>query len=147
MLKRLQTNFLRKLYLSLHFTLPYSGWRIYVLILIQIYNIFYTFRKPFGSTLIICKKICKQWKMILKALTTTNSNMQKYFKNLIFIQGKLKMCKFSLKASVQKNYAKFLRKKMCNLLFFVQGFPKKIKSQNPKTTSRYKYRFSRVKEK
>ena len=36
-----------------------------------------------------------------------------------FIQGKLKIRKFSLKAIVQK---------LCNLLPFIQGFPKILKS-------------------
>ena len=58
-----------------------------------------------------------------------NSNMQKYlqyFQKLKFIQGKLKMCKFSSKASVQL---------LCKFL---------IKCRNPMTGSRSKDRFSRV---
>ena len=46
-----------------------------------------------------------------------------------------------------KNYAKFLRKKLCNLLPLFKAFQRAIKSQNTMTGCRSKYRFSRVKVK
>ena len=53
------------------------------------------------------------------------------------IQEKLKMCKFPLKASVQK----FMQKFLCNLLAFVMAFQRSIKYWNPMTGSRSNYRF------
>ena len=57
------------------------------------------------------------------------------------------MCKFSIKVSVQKNYAKFIHKKLCNLLPLFKAFQRAIKSQNTMTGCRSKYRFCRVKVK
>jgi len=77
-----------------------------------------------------------------KALDTANSNMQ----NKICFYGKLKMWKFSLKATVL-NLCKISSQKFCNLLLLTPGFPKSHKSLNPMTGSRSKYRFSPVKVK
>ena len=54
------------------------------------------------------------------------------------------MCKFFLKASVQK-LCKISSPKLCFLLFKV--FQRAVKSQNSMTESRSKYRFSQVKVK
>ena len=62
----------------------------------------------------------------------------------ICIQEKLEMCEFSLNAFMQKSIQNFFSKicAICFLLF--KAFQRAIKSQNPMTRSRSKYRFSRV---
>jgi len=74
--------------------------------------------------------------------------MQKYLQNfqkLNVYSRKLKMCKSSLQAAVQKNYGKFAIVQSSFFLF--KAFQRAIQSINPMTGSRSKYRFSRVKVK
>ena len=60
------------------------------------------------------------------------------------MQGKLKIYKFSLKASVQ-NLCNISSQKFCNLFLFLKAFQRAIKSQNPMIGSRSKFRFSWLK--
>ena len=85
------------------------------------YHKLYIFEKPLPRINQICKNICK-----------------------MCIQGKLKICKFSLKASV-KNYAKFLLKNCAISFLLFKAFQRAIKSQKLINRSRSQYRFSQVK--
>ena len=145
----------------------------YFSIVIQIYNIWYTFRKPLGFALIICKKkfkICKISNILLqfqvikqnmcknkkcakydfwKAITTANSNVQKDFQNLQklnFYLRKTENVKIFSWDIYATNYAKFLRKNFPIWFLLLKAFYRaNIKSQNSMTGSRSNYRFSRVK--
>ena len=63
------------------------------------------------------------------------------------IQGKLKLCKFPLKASVQKSMQNFLKKNGTICFILSKAFQRALKCQNPRTGSGSKYRFSLVKVK
>ena len=62
----------------------------------------------------------------------------------MFIQEKLKMCKFPSKASVQKSVENVFAKIMQSGCFCYSCFPKSYKCWNPMIGSRSNYRFSLV---
>ena len=74
--------------------------------------------------LVIKQKMCKNLHIFEKPLTQRIQMCKNICK--MYIQEKLKMCKFPSKAYVQKSVQNFFAK-LCNLLAFVQGFPKNYK--------------------
>ena len=102
---------------------------------------------PLASTLIICKKklqICKIFNtfcnlqnQVFRQKMCKTKKCAKYYKLYIFekpltrrivckiwIQGKLKMCKFSVKAFVQKSMTNFFANIVQSAFSFVQDFSK-----------------------
>ena len=72
----------------------------------------------------------------------------KIFQKLDFYSRKTENVQIFLNSICAKELCKISSQKNVQSAFFCSRLSKKkIKSQNPKTTSRYKYRFSRVKEK
>ena len=62
------------------------------------------------------------------------------FLNKFLFKENGKCAKFFLKESAQKNYAKFLRKNRAIRFLLFKAFLRAIKSQNPMTGSRSKYK-------
>ena len=105
---------------------------LYFLIVIQIYSIWYTFKKPLGSTLIICKKylqICKSSNNYcnIKLLSNKCAKTKRARKmiNYTFVKspwhGEFKYAKFS------KN--KFVLKGVIGIIIYFRSFKRFICSQ------------------
>ena len=132
---------------------------LYLLIVIQIYQIWYVFGKPLATSiifkklanlqkfkyllryLVIKQKMCKNLHIFEKPLTQRIQMCKNICK--MYIQEKLKLCKFPSKAYVQI-CAKFLCKTCAICLLLFKAFQRTIKCWNLLTGSRSKYRFSLV---
>ena len=141
------------------------GSPLYILIVIQIYNVWYILESLWVLLKQSAKKIANlpNFKYLLQVIKVknlqkqkvrffeqpidaANSNICNIFKNLICIQGRLKMCIFSLEAPVLKSMQNFFAKLVQSVSFCSRLF-EYLQCRITKTESRSKDRFSLVKVK